>query len=123
MFDGSLTNRTEFKGSDDRLDFGSSLYGKDLFVMHNHPRNSSYSLNDIIEFISNDSIKTLTIVKNNGGVETLTKLSEINAVAMLKEIQRLERNNVKTKSDSEYRKIIAKFLNQHDKGGILKWNK
>lgn len=123
VFDGSLTNRKEFKGSDDRLDFGSSLYGKDLFVMHNHPRNSSYSLNDIIEFISNDSIKTLTIVKNNGGVETLTKLSEINAVAMLKEIQRLERNNVKTKSDSEYRKIIAKFLNKHDKGGILKWNK
>ena len=32
------------KGTDEKIDFGSALQGKDLFVMHNHPRNSSYSL-------------------------------------------------------------------------------
>lgn len=47
------------KGTDEKIDFGSALQGKDLFVMHNHPRNSSYSLNDIIEFIKNDSIKNI----------------------------------------------------------------
>lgn len=64
------------KGTDEKIDFGSALQGKDLFVMHNHPRNSSYSLNDIIEFIKNDSIKTFTIVKNDGNIEVLTKLKD-----------------------------------------------
>lgn len=123
VFDSDLTNRREFTGSDDRLDFGNALYGKDLFVMHNHPRNSSYSFNDIVEFIGNDSIKTLTIVKNNGYIESLTKLSEYDRLLMLKELQRLEKNNIKTGSDSEYRKIIDKFLNKYSKGGFLQWLK
>lgn len=61
------------KGTDEKIDFGSALQGKDLFVMHNHPRNSSYSLNDIIEFIKNDSIKTFTIVKNDGNTMATLK--------------------------------------------------
>ncbi|MGN1481794.1 minor capsid protein [Porcipelethomonas sp.] len=123
VFDSNLSNRKEFIGSDDKLDFGSSLYGKDLFVMHNHPRNSSYSFNDVVEFIANDSIKTLTIVKNNGNIESLTKLFEIEKLSMLKELQRLEKNNIKVGSDSEYRKIVDKFLDKHEKGGFFEWKK
>lgn len=123
VFDRDLKNRREFTGANDRLDFGSALYGKDLFVMHNHPRNSSYSLNDIVEFIGNDSIKTLTIVKNNGSVESLTKLGEYDKLALLKELQRLEKKSIKTGSDSEYRKIVDKFLNKYVKGGFLEWQK
>lgn len=123
VFNSDLTNRREFTGADDRLDFGTSLYGKDLFVMHNHPRNSSYSLNDVVEFIGNDSIKTLTIVKNNGYIESLTKLGECDRLSLLKELQRLEKNNIKTSSDSEYRKIVDKFLNKYSKGGFLQWLK
>lgn len=123
VFDSNLSNRKEFTGSDDKLDFGSSLYGKDLFVMHNHPRNSSYSFNDVIEFIGNDSIKTLTIVKNNGNVELLIKLFEIEKLSLLKELQRLEKNNIKIGSDSEYRKIVDKFLDKHEKGGLFEWKR
>lgn len=123
VFNGDLTNRREFTGADDRLDFGTALYGKDLFVMHNHPRNSSYSLNDIVEFIGNDSIKTLTIVKNNGYIESLTKSGEYDRLSLLKELQRLEKNNIKIGSDSEYRKIVDKFLNKYSKGGFLQWLK
>lgn len=123
VFDNELKNRKEFKGSDDRLDFGSALYGKDLFVMHNHPRNSSYSLNDVVEFIGNDCIKTLTIVKNNGNTESLTKLGDFDKLLMLKELKRLEKNNVKIGSDSEYRKIVDKFLNKYVKGDVIEWLK
>ena len=105
------------KGTDEKIDFGSALQGKDLFVMHNHPRNSSYSLNDIIEFIKNDSIKTFTIVKNDGNIEVLTKLKGYDRLSLLTELQRMEKKRIKTGSDSEYRKVIDKFLSKHQEGG------
>lgn len=111
------------KGTDEKIDFGSALQGKDLFVMHNHPRNSSYSLNDIIEFIKNDSIKTFTIVKNDGNIEVLTKLKGYDRLSLLTELQRMGKKRVKTGSDSEYRKVIDKFLSKHQEGGLFEWKK
>lgn len=111
------------KGTDEKIDFGSALQGKDLFVMHNHPRNSSYSLNDIIEFIKNDSIKTFTIVKNDGNIEVLTKLKGHDRLSLLTELQRMEKKRIKTGSDSEYRKVIDKFLSKHQEGGLFEWKK
>ena len=111
------------KGTDEKIDFGSALQGKDLFVMHNHPRNSSYSLNDIIEFIKNDSIKTFTIVKNDGNIEVLTKLKGYDRLSLLTELQRMEKKRIKTGSDSEYRKVIDKFLSKHQEGGLFVWKK
>ena len=116
-----MQNRKEFKGSDDKLDFGSSLYGKDLTVMHNHPRNSSYSDTDIAFLISSDSVKTLTIVKNNGKVEILTKTSNYNKQTAIKEFKRQYKNTVKTGNSSEIDKAVRKFL-QSRKGG-LEWTK
>lgn len=111
------------KGTDEKTDFGSALQGKDLFVMHNHPRNSSYSLNDIIEFIKNDSIKTFTIVKNDGNIEVLTKLKGYDRLSLLTELQRMGKKRIKTGSDSEYRKVIDKFLSKHQEGGLFEWKK
>ncbi len=111
------------KGTDEKIDFGSALQGKDLFVMHNHPRNSSYSLNDIIEFIKNDSIKTFIIVKNDGNIEVLTKLKGYDRLSLLTELQRMRKKRIKTGSDSEYRKVIDKFLSKHQEGGLFEWKK
>lgn len=111
------------KGTDEKIDFGSALQGKDLFIMHNHPRNSSYSLNDIIEFIKNDSIKTFTIVKNDGNIEVLTKLKGYDRLSLLTELQRMGKKRIKTGSDSEYRKVIDKFLSKHQEGGLFEWKK
>lgn len=111
------------KGTDEKIDFGSALQGKALFVMHNHPRNSSYSLNDIIEFIKNDSIKTFTIVKNDGNIEVLTKLKGYDRLSLLTELQRMGKKRIKTGSDSEYRKVIDKFLSKHQEGGLFEWKK
>ena len=111
------------KGTDEKIDFGSALQGKDLFVMHNHPRNSSYSLNDIIEFIKNDSIKTFTIVKNDGNIEVLTKLKGYDRLSLLTELQRMGKKRIKTGYDIEYRKVIDKFLSKHQEGGLFEWKK
>lgn len=123
VFDRALENRREFIGSDDKLDFGSSLSGIDLTILHNHPRNSSFSFNDIVEFVANDRIKTLTIIKNNGGVEALTKLNTYDKLEILTALSRLEKNNIKSGSDEEYRKIINKFLNKYTEGGLFEWTK
>lgn len=120
VFDGSLTDRKEFKGSDDRLDFGSSLYGKDLFVMHNHPRNSSYSITDLIFFRNSTNVKTLTIIKNSGNVEYITKTLEFDCDKFKLEYDRLYKKIVLTGSDAEKDKFVRTFLNK-TKSGVI-WN-
>lgn len=119
VFDNELKNRKEFKGSDDRLDFGSALYGKDLFVMHNHPRNSSYSDTDIAFLLGNDNIKSLSIVKNNGSVEILTKTNNFNKDALIIDFKRQYKKIVKTGSDAEIDKAVRKFIVNNKEG--LEW--
>lgn len=125
VFRKNLLDRQIFTGSDDKLDFGSALsgMGEDLIVLHNHPRNSSFSTADIEFFSSNNSIKTLTIAKNNGNIEILTKLKEYDRLSLLTELQRMEKKSIKTGSDNEYRKIIDKFLSKHQEGGLFEWKK
>ena len=113
----------EFLGSDDRISYSSSGLGMNIVVLHNHPRNSSYSLNDVVEFIGNESIKTLTIVKNNGVVETLTKLQTVDKEKLLLELNRLVKKKVKNGLDSEYDKVVREFLTKKSEGGIFEWLK
>ena len=106
-----------------KVALGGRLYGKDLFVMHNHPRNSSFSYDDVVEFVRNDSIKTLSVVKNNGKVEVLTKRVGYDRLSYLIELNRAEKNTVKTNSDTEYRKLVDNFLIKHVEGGVFEWIK
>lgn len=119
VFDGDLNNHKEFIGTDDKLDFGSTLYGKDLFVMHNHPRNSSYSDTDIAFLLSSANIKALSIVKNNGLVEVLTKTSDFNKDALIIDFKRQYKKYVKTGSDAEIDKAVRKFISNNKEG--LEW--
>lgn len=123
VFSSDFSTRKEFLGSDDRISYSSSGLGMNIVVLHNHPRNSSYSLNDVIEFVSNSSIKTLTIVKNNGVVETLTKLQTVDKEKLLLELNRLVKKKVKNGLDSEYDKVVREFLTKKSEGGIFEWLK
>ena len=106
-------------GTDDKLDFGGGLYGKDLFVMHNHPRNSSYSDTDIAFFLSNDTVKSLSIVKNNGKVEVLTKSEKYDKMELMNSFKRCYKKHVKTYSDSEINKAVSAFLSQNKE--MIEW--
>ena len=114
-----LTNRKVFTGTDDSLNFGSSLFGSDLFVMHNHPRNSSYSDTDIAFFLSNDTVKSLSIVKNNGKVEVLTKSEKYDKMQLMNSFKRCYKKHVKTYSDSEINKAVSAFLSQNEE--MIEW--
>ena len=117
-FDGSLESRKEFMGSDDKIDFGRGLYGSNITVLHNHPRNSSYSVTDIIFFGDNSNVKTLTIVKNNGKVEYLTKNEKFDSAVFKLEYDRLYRKIVKNGTDSEKDKFVKNLLNK-SKSGVI----
>lgn len=122
VFRSDFSDRTEHKGSDDRLEFGTALNGKgkDLVVMHNHPRNSSYSTTDIDLFAGNDVIKTLTIVKNNGKVETLTKSTNFDLSVFQKEYNRLYKKIVITNTNAEKDRFVKTLLSK-TKSGVI-WN-
>ncbi len=125
VFDKNMQSRIDkpILGSDDRLDLGN-LSGSDLLVLHNHPRNSSFSTTDLTTFLSSNDIKTMTIVKNNGAVEALTKTSTFDATSMTNSFKRILRNTVKQQTSSEYSKAVQKFIDKHNTdGGMIEWIK
>ena len=117
VFESDLTNRSELLGTDERLDLGMAVIGKgqNVVVLHNHPRNSSYSNLDIDFFIGSDSVSTMTIVKNNGGVETITKGEKYEKDTFIKEWNRLI---AKSKGNINYSKMIKTILNK-TKSGVI----
>lgn len=115
-----ITDKTPLLGADDHLDFGTSLSGKgnNLMILHNHPRNSSFSDVDISLFKNLKSLKTLTIVKNNGDVEFITKGDNFNDEVFKLEYNRLKKKMVKNNTDAEYDRFISKLLNK-TKSGVI----
>ena len=87
IVDKDMVEREPIIRDDEKISFGE-LYGRDLFIMHNHPRNNSYSIDDIVEFFGGSNVKSLSIVKNNGKVEVLTKLMEYDRMTTIKELDR-----------------------------------
>ena len=120
VFRKDLMNRENFLGKDDILELGTGLLGKgnELFVMHNHPRNSSYSVTDLILFKNYNNIKTLTIVKNNGNVEYITKGNSLDSKKFKFEFDRLYRKIVLTDSDAEKNKFVKALLTK-TKSGVI----
>ena len=117
VLETNLSNQGKDVGIDDGLVFKDNdclfmLYNRpSLFVMHNHPKNSSFSGRDIRFFIENENIKHLSIVKNNGGIEVLTKNDTFDIITIKKKYGRAIKKCVKTGVDSEFVKAINLFLN------------
>lgn len=126
VFRKDLSDKTSYIGTDDSIDLGGTLFGKgdNIFVMHNHPRNSSYSATDMVFFLSNESIKHLSIVKNNGAVEVLTKSEKFDAVVLKRDFERIIKKTVKTEIKKEYSTAVQKLLEKHSQeGGMLEWKR
>ena len=126
VLNSCIGDRKIFLGSDDRIQFGAVFTSEDMVLLHNHPRNNSYSFNDVVEFFANDNLKTITIAKNNGKVEVLTKLKSYDKLETMRKLQRMDNNIQKATKPGEYRnslyrKEINKFLNSQKSGGIVEW--
>ena len=105
------------KGSDDKIEF-SELYGTDLTVLHNHPRNNSFSYNDLYFFYKNDQVRTMTIVKNNGTVEYITKSNNFDEKIFDLEMSRMKKKILKSGNDNDVLNFGKKFLSK-SKSGVI----
>jgi hypothetical protein len=120
VFNSDMSSRKEFTGTDDKVDLGA-LYGKDLFVMHNHPRNGSFSDTDIVFLLSNDNLKSLSIVKNTGNVEVISKSDTYDRDKLILDFKRQYRKYVKKGTTDEINKAVIKFIDRNREG--LFWTK
>lgn len=123
VFRKDLTDKSVFLGSDNVVDFGNELFGKGdgLFIMHNHPRNSSFSNADIVQFISENNIKHMSVVKNNGMVEILSKTNMYDQRTAVIEWQRAIDKYVARGISSEYDVAMKKLIAKLNKKGYVRW--
>ena len=124
VFRKGLTERIIVKGTDRTINITEAVRGKGegLFLMHNHPRNSSISYDDILEFFACDEISTISIVKNNGAVEVTNKLPNFNKNTAMTIINRAIKKYVKTGVNAEFELAVKKALNKLQKEeAFLQW--
>lgn len=119
-FRKDLTDRSIFVGDEGEIEFKNGLNGKgnELFVMHNHPKNSSYSDRDIKFIISNENVKSISIVKNNGDIEILTKTGIYDYQTAKTYLARSYKKFVRTENEQEITKAIDYFL-KHNGGNFI----
>lgn len=127
LLNAKLEKIGQYVGNEIAVDLGNSVMGKgvNLFIMHNHPRNSGFSLGDLKTFLLGENIKTISIVKNNGGIELLTKTKNYDKKYSQIELMRHIKKYVKdTTDDLQYAKAINKFLEKMQKeSGSFEWLK
>lgn len=111
VFREGLTDRKIVVGTDTEIDLGRCTEGNGFnqFIMHNHPRGSSFSKMDIGEWVGHDEIRSMSIIKNNGCVEIITKNSSFDKTIAMIDLKRAMK-----KCNNDIDKAIAKFLSKGD---------
>lgn len=66
---------------------------RSLDVLHNHPKGSTFSLEDIDFFVRTNSVRSLTIVTNQGKVMYLIKTKKVSMQKMVKSLYNLTYSN------------------------------
>lgn len=117
VFREGLTDRKIIAGTD--TDVNLSLFietsGKNQFIMHNHPRGSSFSRLDVEEWMKSDNLRTLSVIKNNGMIEVIAKNKDFNFdIAKIQYLRTLKKN------PDNIEKALEKFLS---KGEGFEWIK
>ena len=140
ILSSDFSKQVESIGKESTLDFSSCeaidmlTYQRNLYVMHNHPKNSSFSLNDISFFVNNiikfERTDFMGENFNSGKDENinLTILNEINKAAkmgmdsisyVLKKVGDENMKENLTFQYTEYGRIIDRVNNQFDKYGEI----
>ena len=124
-----LTNIAKQKGRHTQLDFTSAecvdmlTNQSNLFVMHTHPNNSSYSNLDLAFFIQHDAVRHLSIVKSNGEIEVLTKPVTYDSIKARNEFRRTYKAYAGKGSQIELGTVVKEFLKKCQKKNLLQLTK
>ena len=116
ILSSDFSKQVESIGKESTLDFSSCeaidmlTYQRNLYVMHNHPKNSSFSLNDISFFVNSISIKTISVVKHNGKILQLTKSDCYDQEEVKQGIMKIVKEKAPNETDEEYDKAVKKLF-------------
>lgn len=119
VYRDGLKNKTIVRGSDDAINFEYALNsGNTLLIIHNHPRNHTFSLDDLNTFARSENIKTMIVVKNNGSLEAITKHPDFDPKLFGLKLDRNKSKRHKTGSLYELERAIHDTLSK-GAGGII----
>ena len=123
VFREGLRDRSIIHGDATSVNLTYALDGKgyNIFVMHNHPANKSFSTNDIITFIHLSEIKSISIVKHTGAIEVISKTKKYDKSAFDIEFKRNFKKYCKNNSLQSMDKAIMQTLLKN--GGMVEWKK
>lgn len=82
---------------------------RSLDVLHNHPKGSTFSFDDIAFFVNTGSVRSLTIVTNQGKVMYLTKTKSIDAKEVNKALFGLDFANDVSKNIDNMSRIMYNY--------------
>lgn len=119
-FSEDLQRVNQTKGDVDAAPVNTYGLESKIFVMHNHPKNVSYSNVDVLFLITSDEVGALSIVKNNGHVELLEKTGKYTREIATKCYCRAIKS-IDPKSDEDYNKVVKDFIKRAKKEDILAW--
>ena len=91
---------------------------KSILLLHNHPGQSYFSMNDIKLFLAYDAIGTMSIVTNQGTVWTISKTDKFNRKNAFSELLRCRKA-----CGTDLDKAIDRFLKAKYNAGIRRDSK
>lgn len=121
VLSSDFSRKEVIKGSETEISFGDPLLGNNMFIMHNHPRNSSFSSQDVQVFLKMTRLKSLSIAKNNGGVELLTKTGIYDTLQAKTIYTRAMRGIGENTTEKEVDKAVKSVLRKLEKMGMIEW--
>lgn len=113
---GDLSRKTIVFGDETTISIPPLSTGLNSWILHNHPRNSSFSIEDIAA-VTIPGYQGITIAKNNGGLEILTKSPNCDSIRLQNDVRRFLIRKPNKISDSDAQKMISKWVEK----GWAKW--
>ena len=104
---GDLSRKTIVFGDETTISIPPLSTGLNSWILHNHPRNSSFSIEDIAA-VTIPGYQGITIAKNNGGLEILTKSPNCDNIRLQNDVRRFLIRKPNKISDSDAQKMISK---------------
>ena len=126
LLDDKLNRIATLKGDEGSVDINEMMLNhlghKDLQMLHNHPRGSSFSMDDITTLISYDCMKGLSLITNRGRMETLQKTGSYDKMKAAEEVNSVieqARKQGGAKESDAVKQILLNLV----KMGALSWKK
>ena len=113
---GDLSRKTIVFGDETTISIPPLSTGLNSWILHNHPRNSSFSIEDIAA-VTIPGYQGITIAKNNGGLEILTKSPNCDNIRLQNDVRRFLIRKPNKIADSDAQKMISKWVEK----GWAKW--